>query len=72
MKTLKIAFSGDEQLAGLTNPVEMVRLYSDGREFPYEVLDLLGSAGETSGTLSKPVSRTNSPTPWMCCRLDMD
>ena len=32
--SLEIAFSGDAPLSGLSNPLEMVRLYKDGREEP--------------------------------------
>lgn len=38
----EIAFSGDEQLSGLTMPTEVVRRYSDGREEPVRGLRFVG------------------------------
>ena len=39
---MEVAFSGDEQLSGLTNPTEIVRLYADGHEEPIRGASFVG------------------------------
>ena len=38
----EVAFTGDEQLSGLTTPNKVVRRYADGREGPFEGLKFVG------------------------------
>ena len=64
-ENLEFSVTGDEPMAGLTTPIEVVKLFADGREEPVRGLRFVGQTDAHCAILSPPERREAPFRCWM-------